>query len=166
MQHAHDSAKGTQGIKLQDVGSLQAGARHQLSRDPIPTPQSILDGSYQAALQSNERDVVTYVPRLPQHSGAPSLPSIVFCVNGKPGPYLNDITKKRVILDGAYDLVLKDRVWKQTSLTIDVRRVFFFSFSGQEFEIFISLPSGPESKSARNTSYALTRTTVTSLAQM
>jgi len=126
VQNAHHSAKGTQGIKLQDVGSLQAGARHQLSHDPIPTPQSILDGSYQAALQSNECDVVTYVPRLPQHSGAPSLPSIVFCVNGKPGPYLNDITKKCVILDGAYDLVLKDRVWKQTSLTIDVRRFFFF----------------------------------------
>ncbi|KIM49788.1 hypothetical protein M413DRAFT_438920 [Hebeloma cylindrosporum] len=113
--------KVNRGVRLQDVGSLEPGTQHQLSQDPVPTPQSILDGSYSAALAFSEanRDVVTYIPRAPEYCGKPTLPSIIFTVNGRPGPYLKDVIKGRVMLDGAYDTVFREFSWKQTSLTID-----------------------------------------------
>ena len=122
----HPPSQVNRGAKLQDVGSLEPGRQHQLSQDPVPTPQSILDGSYSAALATNEahRDVVTYIPRVPEYCGKPSLQSIIFTVNGRPGPYLKDVIKGRVILDGAYDTVFREFSWKQTNLTIDVSSSF------------------------------------------
>jgi len=97
----------------------------------VPTPQSILDGSYSASLATSEanRDVVTYVPRSPEYSGGPSLPSIIFTVNGRPGPYLKDVIKGRVTLDGAYDTVFREYSWKQTNFTIDVSFSFPIHFN-------------------------------------
>ena len=110
-----------QGVKPQDVGVLQPGKQYQLSPDPMPTPQSILDGSY----LHHHRDVVVIVPRLPKHRGSPSLSSIVFSVDGKPGPYVSDLVHDRVAVDNASDMVFRDRIWKQTSLTIDVSLFLF-----------------------------------------
>jgi hypothetical protein len=113
----HDS-----GIKLRDVGTLQPGTQYQLSQHLIPTPQSILDGTYLAALEGSQQrpDNVLVVPRLPKHCGAPSLPSIIFSVNGRAGPYISDLVVDDAAVDDPSDLVFRDRVWKQTSLTIDV----------------------------------------------
>ena len=109
------------GIKLSDVGNLQTGKEYRLSQHPIPTPQSILDGSYLAALERSQLcpDVIVIVPRLPKHCGVPSLPSVVFSMNGRAGPYISDLIVNAVV-DNAADLVFQDRIWKQTSLTIDV----------------------------------------------
>jgi hypothetical protein len=110
------------GIKLADVGTLQPDKEYRLSQHPIPTPQTILDGSYLAAVERSQQcpDVVVVVPRLPKHCGAPSLPSIIFSVNGRAGPYISDLVLDNVVVDNPSDLVFQDRVWKQTSLTIDV----------------------------------------------
>ncbi|CAA7260972.1 unnamed protein product [Cyclocybe aegerita] len=103
------------------VGNFTPGMQHQLSSNPLPTPQSILDGTFEAAVAyaDTNRDVVTYVPRRPEYSGEPSLPSIIFSVHGRPGPFIGDIIDGKVVLDGAYDLVFRDKLWKQTSLTVD-----------------------------------------------
>ncbi|KAJ3495211.1 hypothetical protein NLJ89_g10664 [Agrocybe chaxingu] len=103
------------------VGKLTPGMQHQLSSNPLPTPQSILDGTFEAAVAyaDTNRDVVTYVPRRPEYSGEPSLPSIIFSVHGRPGPSIGDIIDDKVMLDGPYDLVFRDKLWKQTSLTVD-----------------------------------------------
>lgn len=116
-----DLPKPYPGIKLRDVGTLETGKEYQLSQDPIPTPQSILDGSYLAALERSKQcpDVVIIVPRLPKHCGAPSLPSITFSVTGRTGPYVSDLALDNVVVDSPADLVFQERVWKQTSLTID-----------------------------------------------
>jgi len=72
-------------------------------------------------LANVEIDTVFYVPRLPEHIGNPSLPPIVFSVNGKPGPYLKDILKQRVTLDNGAETIFKDFAWKQTKIMVDVR---------------------------------------------
>ena len=109
-------------MKAKDVGTLQPGKQYQLSHDPIPTPQSILDGSYATAIENlhKHRDVVIIVPRLSKYCGSPSLPSITFSVNGQLGPRVLDLVQDRVVVDQAFDLIFWDRLWKQTSLTIDV----------------------------------------------
>ena len=120
--HIYKFGQADTGIKLRDVGTLQPGEEYQLSPDLIPTPQSILDGSYLASLEKSQRcpDIVVVVPRVPVFCGTPSLPSIVFSVNGQAGPYVLDLVSNRVVVDNASDLVFQERVWKQTSLRIDV----------------------------------------------
>ena len=94
----------------------------------MPTPQSILDGSY----LHHRRDIVVIVPRLPKHCGAPSLPSIVFSVDGKLGPCVSDLVYDRVTVDNASDFVFQDRFWKQTSLTVDVSLFFSLVLSSDK----------------------------------
>lgn len=120
--HIYKFDQADTGIKLRDVGTLQPGNEFQLSQDLIPTPQSILDGSYGVALERSQRcpDVVVVVPRLPRFCGTPSLPSIIFSVNGQAGPYISDLVFNKVAVDNPSDPVFQERVWKQTSLTIDV----------------------------------------------
>jgi hypothetical protein len=118
----HEFIQPDSGVKFRDVGILQPGKEYQLSQDPIPTPQSILDGSYLAALERSRDcpDVIVVVPRLPKHCGAPSLPSIIFSVDGRAGPCVSDLLLDNAVVDHPSDLVFRDRVWKQTSLTINV----------------------------------------------
>jgi len=111
------SGSNWRGKRIDEIGSLAPGAKHQLSDDPLPTAQSILDGSYSAL--ANQKDIVLYVPRVPEHIGSPSLPSIVFSVNGTPGPYLKDILKQRVTLDNGTDTIFKDLAWKKTGIMVD-----------------------------------------------
>ena len=80
-----------------------------------------MDGTYYQALnQPHDQDVVIYLPRRPEWSGKPSVPSILFSVKGKPGPYLRDICRGRVEIDGAYDTVFSHFGFKQTNIRIDV----------------------------------------------
>lgn len=104
----------------EDWGLLAPNTTHRLSCDVLPTPQSILDGTYHKALdQLHDQDVVVYLPRRPEWSGKPSVPSILFSVKGKPGPYLRDICRGRVEIDGAYDAVFSHYGFKQTNIRID-----------------------------------------------
>ncbi|KDR82121.1 hypothetical protein GALMADRAFT_222002 [Galerina marginata CBS 339.88] len=108
------------GAKLQHVGYLKPGKQHRLSQDPVPTAQSMLDGSYAIAVENmGEPDIVVYVPRSPEYCGQPSLASVVFTVHGKPGPYLSDLIKGRVTVDAPSDELFKPMGWHRTSLTID-----------------------------------------------
>ncbi|KAJ7237727.1 hypothetical protein B0H12DRAFT_1238112 [Mycena haematopus] len=75
---------------------------------PPPTPAAILSGAY-----SPEGECVEYFPRRPEFCGRPSL-SIPFSVHGNPAPYLKDILKNRVLLDGAHDAVMADSGWSRT----------------------------------------------------
>lgn len=104
----------------EDWGILAPNSTHRLSCDVLPTPQSILDGTYYQALnQPHDQDVVIYLPRRPEWSGKPSVPSILFSVKGKPGPYLRDICRGRVEIDGAYDAVFSHYGFKKTNIRID-----------------------------------------------
>ncbi|KAF8162691.1 hypothetical protein B0H34DRAFT_692587 [Crassisporium funariophilum] len=81
----------------------------------------MLDGSYLALVAKNneERDIVLYVPRLPEHCGPASLPSVVFSVAGTPGPYLKELIRGKVTLDGAHDTIFEEHGWRRASLIVD-----------------------------------------------
>ncbi|KAF7353887.1 hypothetical protein MVEN_01074600 [Mycena venus] len=79
---------------------------------PPPTPSAILNGVY----RSEER--IEYFPRRPEFCGRP-LFSIPFSVHGHPGPYLKDILKDRVLLDGAQDAVMGDTGWSRTRWVLE-----------------------------------------------
>lgn len=49
--------------------------------------------------------------------------SILFAVHGHPAPYLKDILKDRVLLDGAHDAVMADSGWSRTRWILEVRLV-------------------------------------------
>ncbi|KAF6758347.1 hypothetical protein DFP72DRAFT_1065040 [Ephemerocybe angulata] len=102
---------------LPDFSALTPGWVHQLNADATPSPQSIIDGTFEQA--NAQRDMVIYVLRRPEHSGPPSIEPILLAVNGKPGPYIKDIVKRNVVLDGADDKILEERVWRQTWWMID-----------------------------------------------
>ena len=70
------------------------------------------------------KEIVLYVPRLPEYSRDPSLPTIVFSVNGIPGPYLDDLLKRRVTLDKGAEMVFKHHGWKRTEIIVDVPHFF------------------------------------------
>jgi len=105
-----------------DIGNLKPGYRQELFYNLLPTPQSIIDGTYTEALKEFRcyRDVVLIVPRLPKYLDEPSLPSITFSHDGRPGPYITDLVQAKVKLDQASDSVFLDQGWRQMSLTIDV----------------------------------------------
>ncbi|EAU80747.2 hypothetical protein CC1G_04857 [Coprinopsis cinerea okayama7 len=103
----------------QDWGLLAPGQIHTLSVPVHPTPQSILDGSYQRMNVNNREDVVTLLPRRPEFLGPPSVPSILFSVNGRPGPYIRDILREEVEVDSPFDQVFYSRGWRQTWIMID-----------------------------------------------
>ncbi|KAJ7221470.1 hypothetical protein GGX14DRAFT_669845, partial [Mycena pura] len=75
-----------------------------------PTPAAILSGAYRG-VDAEER--IEYFPRRPAFCGRPCL-SIAFTVGGHPAPYLKDIVKNRVLLDGAHDAVMADQGWSRT----------------------------------------------------
>ncbi|KAJ6567099.1 hypothetical protein B0H19DRAFT_1139442 [Mycena capillaripes] len=75
---------------------------------PPPTPAAILSGTYHAT-----EEYVEYFPRRPEFCGRPCM-SIPFKVHGHPAPYLKDILKDRVLLDGAHDTVMADNGWSRT----------------------------------------------------
>lgn len=101
-----------------DPGALLPGEMHQLSGVVTPTPQSILDGSY--VRSQSERDIVIYAPRRPEHMHPPYIPSVLFKVDGKVGPYIKDVMRGRVHLDSSSDKVFEYHAWKQTHWVIDV----------------------------------------------
>lgn len=88
-----------------------------------PTPLSVLNGSFSRALQPSQQkpDVVVIFPRRPEFHGIPSFQSVTFSVNGKIGPYLKDVIKGRVEVDGAGDEIFEGRGWRTTNWMIDVR---------------------------------------------
>lgn len=100
-----------------DPGALLPGEMHQLSGVVTPTPQSILDGSY--VRSQSERDIVIYAPRRPEHMHPPYIPSVLFKVDGKVGPYIKDVMRGRVHLDSSSDKVFEYHAWKQTHWVID-----------------------------------------------
>ncbi|TFK35522.1 hypothetical protein BDQ12DRAFT_655655 [Crucibulum laeve] len=118
--HAEDSYLSQTSRKQRDFGALAPGRPHRLAQIVPPTPSAILDGSYHRYLNSSEeQDLVIYFPRKPEYTGAPSIPSINFSVNGKPGPYISDICKGKVSIDGGYDQVFAYHGWRQSSYMID-----------------------------------------------
>lgn len=64
-------------------------------------------------------DCIEYFPRRPEFCGRPCM-SILFSVHGHPGPYLKDILKDRVLLDGAHDVVMADNGWSRTRWVLEV----------------------------------------------
>ncbi|PPQ88143.1 hypothetical protein CVT25_004899 [Psilocybe cyanescens] len=109
------------GSDMSQVCLLEPGKRHLLSQahDPIPTAHTIMNGEYEAALRAirEAADVVAIVPRLPQHTGLLSIPSIAFSVCGRPGVYLHELGA--VQLDNASDPVFEGMGWKRTRVEID-----------------------------------------------
>ncbi|TFK24637.1 hypothetical protein FA15DRAFT_409038 [Coprinopsis marcescibilis] len=104
---------------IKQWAGLAAGEVHQLSVDMAPTPESVMDGSFQRALaHSDQKDIVIYVPRRPEYSGEPTI-SLELSVDGKPGPYIRDVAKGTVVVDGARDRVFYDMGWKQTWVMVD-----------------------------------------------
>ncbi|KAF8209304.1 hypothetical protein K438DRAFT_1960301 [Mycena galopus ATCC 62051] len=80
---------------------------------PPPTPAAILSGAYRA-----EAECIEYFPRRPEFCGRPSM-SISFLVHGHPAPYLKDILKDRVLLDGAHDAIMADNGWSRTRWVLE-----------------------------------------------
>ncbi|KAJ7718205.1 hypothetical protein DFH07DRAFT_1011957 [Mycena maculata] len=76
---------------------------------PPPTPAAILSGGY----RPEEGECIEYVPRRPEFCGRPSL-SIAFAVHRHPAPYLKEILRGRIVLDGAHDTVMADHGWSRT----------------------------------------------------
>ncbi|KAF8957748.1 hypothetical protein BDZ97DRAFT_1941030 [Flammula alnicola] len=70
-------------------------------------------------LAAVKKDVVVYVPRLPEYSGKDHLASITFSVQGMPGPYLKQLAKDRVTMNGADDDVFSHFGWKTTKFQFD-----------------------------------------------
>ncbi|KAJ6500817.1 hypothetical protein C8R45DRAFT_820333 [Mycena sanguinolenta] len=79
---------------------------------PPATPSAILRGHIA------EPGCVEFFPRRPEFCGRPSL-SVPFSVHGHPAPYLKDILKDRVLLDGAYDAVMADEGWSRTKWLLE-----------------------------------------------
>jgi hypothetical protein len=75
-----------------------------------PTPAALLSGLYTPA----ER--VEYFPRRAQYCGSPCL-SIAFARC----PYLKDVLKDRVHLEGANDAVMGEQGWSRTRWVLEVR---------------------------------------------
>ncbi|PPR05138.1 hypothetical protein CVT26_012224 [Gymnopilus dilepis] len=124
-------------VKLRDIGILAPGQLHRLPLPPqkspsapiIPTPQSILDGSYAASVELAKKratdsnvDTITviYAPRTLKYTGEPTM-SIVFSYDGgRPGPTLFDLLKRKVVVDHGEDKPFKETSWIRTSVTLDV----------------------------------------------
>ncbi|KAJ7819063.1 hypothetical protein B0H14DRAFT_3473366 [Mycena olivaceomarginata] len=80
---------------------------------PPPTPAAILSGSYRA-----EQECIECFPRRPEFCGRPSM-SVSFSVQGHPAPYLKDILKDRVLLDGANEAVMAENGWSRTRWVLE-----------------------------------------------
>ncbi|KAJ7184595.1 hypothetical protein C8R46DRAFT_1026477 [Mycena filopes] len=77
-----------------------------------PTPAEILNNTYPA------HEPIENLPRRAQFHGRPGR-SIAFTVRGQPAPYLKDVLKGRVVLDGATELVMADTDWVYTLWVLD-----------------------------------------------
>ncbi|KAJ7684324.1 hypothetical protein DFH06DRAFT_1118103 [Mycena polygramma] len=80
---------------------------------PPPTPAAILSGSYRPT-----EACIECIPRRPEFCGRSTM-SITFTVHGHPAPYLNEILKDRVLLDGAHDSVMSDSGWSRSKWVLE-----------------------------------------------
>ncbi|KAF8154881.1 hypothetical protein B0H34DRAFT_860670 [Crassisporium funariophilum] len=92
---------------LKDLPTLEAGAVHRFTNDQPPVFGDAISDYVGTYWTAGVPDVVRYLPRHPQHCGplAPGLSSVVFSVEGAPGPYLGQWWSG-VTLDGANDVDL------------------------------------------------------------
>ncbi|KAJ7084876.1 hypothetical protein B0H15DRAFT_384474 [Mycena belliarum] len=90
--------------------SLFSPGLHHIPVTP-PTPAELLSGAYAPA-------ALEYFPRRAVFHGRPSL-SIVFRVHRQPAPYLSDILRDRVRLDGAEAAVMRAQGWSRTRWLLD-----------------------------------------------
>ncbi|KAJ6630333.1 hypothetical protein B0H10DRAFT_982628 [Mycena sp. CBHHK59/15] len=81
---------------------------------PAPTPESILSGTY----RPQDVECIEFFPRRSQYCERPSY-TITFSVRGHRAPYLREILKDRVLLDGAHDMVMAFTGWSRTKWVID-----------------------------------------------
>ncbi|KAF9032952.1 hypothetical protein BJ165DRAFT_1598918 [Panaeolus papilionaceus] len=105
----------THPLKGGHVYQLYKPSRRNLS------PRDIIEGTWQNNVQQ-QPDRVVIVPRIAEHTGKPSLPTISFSVNGNPGPYLKDLMQNAVLIDNPEVLVLITEScshWKQTVVRSD-----------------------------------------------
>ncbi|KAF9005317.1 hypothetical protein BDZ89DRAFT_1236207 [Hymenopellis radicata] len=112
------------GPALQTNGLIHSHSR--APQAPSYTPQEILGGTYNytpppttsVAPDINSR--LEYVPRSPRYAGyiSQSHPPIKFSVGGRPGPFLEDILRNKITLDGAQDDIFGG-AWRQTKWTFD-----------------------------------------------
>ncbi len=134
----------TPGPALQTDGLIHSHSRSPQA--PSYTPQEILDGRYtytpppttsDALAEMNSR--LEYVPRSPRYAGyiSQSHPPIQFSVGGRPGPFLEDILRNKITLDGAQDDIFGG-AWRQTKWTFDVCLTFLGIF-----KLMVMFSSGP-----------------------
>ncbi|KAJ7709513.1 hypothetical protein B0H17DRAFT_1190716 [Mycena rosella] len=84
---------------------------HRLSAPP-PTPAALLSGAYAPAR------AIECFPRRAAFCGRPSL-SIAFAVHTQPAPYLAELLRGRVRLDGAHDAVMRAHGWSRTRWVLE-----------------------------------------------
>ncbi|KAH6907032.1 hypothetical protein BKA70DRAFT_1286063 [Coprinopsis sp. MPI-PUGE-AT-0042] len=103
---------------LLDWARLAPGEIHNLAIEVAPTPESILDGTF-ARFQAAGKDPVLYLPRDKAYQGEPSIPSILFSTDGKPGPSIKELLNM-VPVDNADDTPFAVHGWRKTYVAIDV----------------------------------------------
>ncbi|KAG7453196.1 uncharacterized protein BT62DRAFT_999241 [Guyanagaster necrorhizus] len=84
-----------------------------------PTPQSNTDGEQHAPV--SYATYFEYVPRTPRYNRDSPCISIRFSVNGNVGPYLEDVLRGQVTIDGAYKPAFEDSAsgWSRTKWMLD-----------------------------------------------
>ncbi|KAJ6606076.1 hypothetical protein DFH09DRAFT_1066970 [Mycena vulgaris] len=78
-----------------------------------PTPAALLSGAYTPA-----GECIEYFPRRPALCARPSL-SIAFTVHARPAPYLKDLLRGRVRVDGAENAVMREHGWSRTRWVLE-----------------------------------------------
>lgn len=112
------NAGGPRQLHLLNWAHLVPGEVHNLAIEVAPTPESILDGTF-SRFQAAGKDPVLYLPRDKAYQGEPSIPSILFSTDGKPGPSIKELLHM-VPVDDAGDTPFAVHGWRKTYVAIDV----------------------------------------------